>query len=63
MGEACDVAVVLGHNASSLVEGLGKTKCKVVLAQSLSQAVTLANKYVNGGIILFQNDLPDVVNI
>ena len=63
LGEACDVAVVLGHNASSLVEGLSKTKCKVVLAQNLTQAVSLANKYVNGGIILFQNDLPDVVNI
>ena len=63
LGSACDVAVVLGHNASSLAEGLSKTDCKVVYAQNLTQAVSLANKYVNGGIILFQNDLPDVVNV
>ena len=63
IGSACDVAVVLGHNASSLAEGLNKTDCKVVFAEGLTQAVALANKYVNGGIILFQNDLPDVANI
>ena len=63
LGEACDVAVVLGHNSYSLAEGLDKTNCKVVFAQNLTQAVNIANKYANGGLILFQNDLPDVVNI
>ena len=63
LGLACDVAVVLGCNSASLIEGLMQTKCKVVVAQNLTQAVSLANKYVNGGIILFQNDLPDVVNL
>ena len=63
LGEACDVAVVLGCNASSLSTGLHKTNCKVEFAQNLTQAVSIANKYVNGGIILFQNDLPDVVNV
>ena len=63
IGSVCDVAVVLGNNASSLSEGLNKTDCKVVYAQNLTQAVSLANKYVNGGIIVFQNDLPDVVNL
>ena len=63
LGSACDVAVVLGHNAASLAEGLNKTQCKVIVAQNLTQAVSIANKHVNGGIILFQNDLPDVVNI
>lgn len=63
LGEACDVAVVLGRNASSLAEGLHKTSCKVIFAQSLTEAVSIANKYVNSGIMLFQNDLPDIVNI
>ena len=63
LGSACDVAVVLGRNASSIAEGLRKTECKVEFAQNLMQAVSIANKYVKGGIILFQNDLPDVVNI
>ena len=63
IGSACDVAVVLGANASSLAEGLNKTNCAVVFAQNLNEAVTIANKYVNGGIILFQNDLPDFVNM
>ena len=63
LGSACDVAVVLGSNLQSLSVGLSKTHCKVVVAPNLTQAVQIANKYVNGGIILFQNDLPDVVNI
>ena len=63
LGSACDAAVVLGANSSSLAEGLRKTDCKVVFAQNLNEAVRLANKYVSGGIILFQNDLPDIVNM
>ena len=63
LGSACDVAVVLGANSSSLAEGLNKTNCKVVFAQNLNEAVKIANKYANGGIILFQNDLPDIVNL
>ena len=63
LGEACHVAVVLGHNSASLASGLHKTNCQVIFAQNLTQAVSIANKHVNGGIILFQNDLPDVVNL
>ena len=63
IGSSCDVAVVLGSNASSLNWGLKETNCKVLYAKNLTQAVAFANQHVNGGIILFQNDLPDVVNI
>ncbi|MCH5151370.1 MAG: hypothetical protein J1F65_01780 [Clostridiales bacterium] len=63
LGEACDVAVVLGKNAKYLTEGLLATKCIILPAKDLKQAVGLATQRVNGGILLFQNDLPDVVNV
>lgn len=61
LGEACDVAIVLGANKKYLAEGLGDTSCKVLFAKSLKQAVQLAQPYLNGeqSILLFQNDLPD----
>lgn len=63
LGEACNVAVVLGRNAKYLAEGLAQTNCSILRAKSLQQAVTLAVPYAQGGILLFQNDLPDVVGI
>ena len=59
LGSVCDVAVVLGRNAKELTEGLMTTPCKVFYAKNLKHAVSLATGYVNGGILLFQNDLPD----
>ena len=63
LGSVCSVAVVLGRNAKSLAEGLKHTSCTVLYAKDLKQAVSLATQHVNGGILLFQNDLPDTVNI
>lgn len=62
LGDVCDVAVTLGRNAKYLAEGL-KQNCKTLYAKNLKQAVALATQYVNGGILLFQNDLPDTVNL
>lgn len=59
LGGVCHVAVVLGRNAKYLAEGLNKTACRVIFAQNLKQAVSLASEHVDGGILLFQNDLPD----
>ncbi|MCH5156368.1 MAG: hypothetical protein J1G02_00655 [Clostridiales bacterium] len=59
LGDVCNVAVVLGSNSKYLAEGLCKTACRVVYAKDLKQAVSLATAQVNGGILLFQNDLPD----
>lgn len=63
LGTACDVAVVLGRNAKCLAEGLLATNCKILHAKNLTQAVQIATKHVNGGILLFQNDLPDAINL
>lgn len=63
LGTACDVAVVLGRNSKHLAEGLLATNCKILHATSLNQAVQIAMQHVNGGILLFQNDLPDMVNV
>ena len=59
LGSVCNVAVVLGRNAKYLAEGLQETPCKVLHAKNLKHAVSLATQHVNGGILLFQNDLPD----
>ena len=59
LGSVCDVAVVLGRNSKYLVEGLQETPCKILYAKDLKQAVLLATQHVTGGILLFQNDLPD----
>lgn len=63
LGKACNVAIVLGRNAKFLSDGLSQTDCKVVLAKNLTEAVSLAQPYINNGILLFQNDLPDAVNV
>lgn len=61
LGNACDLAIVLGGNKKYLAEGLRQTDCKWVFAKNLKQAVTLAQPYLKGeqSILLFQNDLPD----
>lgn len=61
LGNACNVAIVLGSNKKYLAEGLSETDCKVIFAKNLKQAVALAQPYLNGenSILLFQNDLPD----
>lgn len=61
LGRACDVAVVLGKNAKYLAEGILSTDCRMLVARSLNEAVSLAAPYARGGILLFQNDLPDSV--
>ncbi|MCM1195289.1 MAG: Mur ligase family protein [Firmicutes bacterium] len=63
LGEACDVAIVLGKNAKYLLEGLRLTNCKVLRAKSVAEAVELSKPYAVNGILLFQNDLPDSVNV
>ena len=63
LGGVCSTAVVLGRNAKYLAEGLLQTNCKVLHAKNLKQAVYMATQHVNGGILLFQNDLPDTVNV
>ncbi len=62
LGEACDVAIVLGANAKFLEKGLKQTDCTVFRVKNLKQAVAQAQGYLNGpdnSILLFQNDLPD----
>lgn len=61
LGQACDVAIVLGSKKKYLAEGIKQTKCKVIFAKNLKEAVQLAQPYLNGenSILLFQNDLPD----
>ncbi len=63
LGCACDAAVVLGKNKKYLAEGLMLTDCRISFANSIDQAVRIAAPLAQGGILLFQNDLPDVANL
>lgn len=63
LGQVCNFVIVLGKNSKYLLEGLKQTECNVAQAKSLAEAVAIAREKVNGGILLFQNDLPDVVNV
>ena len=64
LGGVVDVAVILGKNSSYLQQGLLLGGCnKVLSATNLNDAVTIARKYAVGGLLVFQNDLPDSVNV
>lgn len=65
LGDVCDVLIVLGKNAKSLASGAEKSRCgNVFRAKNLEQAVKIAKSFVElNCILLFQNDLPDVVGI
>lgn len=64
-GSVCDAVIVLGKNRKALQVGAQKSDCKaVVAAKKLTEAVELARPYLSrDSFLLFQNDLPDVVNI
>lgn len=59
LGSVCDAAVVLGKNKKYLAEGISCCDCKLLFASDLQEAVRVAIPFVKGGILLFQNDLPD----
>ncbi len=65
LGDVCDVLIVLGKNTKSLLCGAEKSQCgSVFCAKNLAQAVKIAKGFVEPNcILLFQNDLPDVVGI
>lgn len=64
MGDVCDVCVVLGKNSVALSDGLLQTRCHVLHANNLADATRSVQKYLVGGAVLvFQNDLPDNVNL
>lgn len=65
LGDVCDVLILLGKNFKSLTCGAAKSKCSNVFrAKNLAHAVKIAKCFVEPNcILLFQNDLPDVVGI
>lgn len=63
LGNCCDVVIVLGKNAKYLSYGVAETGSVLFTAHNLKQAVKIATNYVDDGILLFQNDLPDIVNV
>ena len=60
LGGAVDVAIVVGKNGKHLTQGLIAAKCnKILHAKCVKQAVQVAKNHVNGGVLVFQNDLPN----
>ncbi len=64
LGGVCDVAIVVGANKVALAEGVLGTTCRLLTANSLQQAVEKAGEYLSeNALLLFQNDLPDNINL
>ncbi|MGN1040474.1 MAG: Mur ligase family protein [Candidatus Fimimonas sp.] len=65
LGKVCNVVIVLGKNAAELEKGAKScSNCTVLHAKSLQSAVQLVQGYLSqNDFLLFQNDLPDVVNV
>lgn len=61
LGRVCDVVIALGINKDSIVEGAKvNANCKIYIANSLTQAVTIASQYyMQPVVVLFQNDIPN----
>lgn len=65
LGKVCNVVIVLGKNSAELEKGAKSSlDCTVLYAKNLQSAVQLAQNYLaHNDFLLFQNDLPDVVNV
>lgn len=63
LAKTADFCAVLGENSDALKDGLsdgGMPKDKIFICTSLTDAVNKISGYVgDGGVIAFQNDLPD----
>lgn len=65
LGSACDVFIACGKNRNALCSGAITSNCTVVKkVKHLKNATELFKNYVcKDCVLLFQNDLPDVVNV
>ncbi len=64
LGQVFDVVIATGKYKKYILEGASRHNCKVLCAKNLKEATTLCVNYLQPNcILLFQNDLPDVVNL
>ena len=63
LGENFDVVIVIGKYSKQIANG-AKDLTNIVVVKNLNQAMHLLQQYVRPNcIVLFQNDLPDVVSL
>ncbi len=64
LGTHFDVVIAIGKYAKQILRGTRDCNCKVVYAKNLAEGARLLQRYVKPDcIVLFQNDLPDVVSL
>ena len=64
LGIHFDVVIAIGKYAKHISSGASNCKCKVVHAKNLAEGTKLLQRYTKPNcIVLFQNDLPDVVSL
>ncbi len=64
LGEVFDVVIVIGKYAKDIYRGASNRSCKVAIAKNLKGGIKIMQQYVQADcIVLFQNDLPDVVSL
>ena len=62
LGDTFDVVIAIGKYAEYLRLGANKGRCKIEVAKNLVEGTKILQKYVKANcIVVFQNDLPDVV--
>ena len=64
LGAHFDVVIAIGKYANHILKGANNCNCKVVYAKNLAEGTRLLQRYTKPNcIVLFQNDLPDVVSL
>lgn len=64
LGAHFDVVIAIGKYAKFILKGTSNCNCKVVYAKNLAEGTKLLQRYTKPNcIVLFQNDLPDVVSL
>lgn len=64
LGDTLDVVIAIGKYAKSIADGAKQGKSQVVIAKNLLEGTKLLHSYVKHNcIVVFQNDLPDVVTL
>lgn len=64
LGSTFDVVIAIGKYSKSIANGAKQGKCQVIVAKNLLEGAELLRSYVKHNcIVVFQNDLPDVVSL
>lgn len=64
LGASFDVVIAIGKYAKHIAVGASGGRCELIVAKGLTEGTNILQKYVKANcIVVFQNDLPDVVSL